>query len=419
MKNKSTPHRLRHTYPTVDHRPSTDNYWIDARQYQYPGKKSGEYLIKDRDKALAKAEEIAALVADRADTKPILDSIVVKKLNALGICENEALRQALANATKKNQTTSLAAVLEQFKEHKAPTQVAITKTTTLPFLEKWVNAMGPQTNINDLTLQTLIQTLKGVENPDTYNTRRKHLVNFFSVARIYKIIPENIAIYIPRKARAIDVQILTPEEAAKLLYTTYTAFTDPTMGSSMRAYYAIGMFAGIRPDEIKQLTWADIVLHKHTPPPMDWQRINLDEGDHIFISEAIAGSGNSRNVPIFPTLRAWLFTCPTRTGILVPDINDSLKTKGRASSAFSYRFKKSRRKAGFVLKNWPNDVLRHSFASYTLALTHNRAQLATMMGNSEDIIREHYKRHVSTEVANAFFAILPPDTASAAPPHDS
>ncbi len=276
---------------------------------------------------------IAALVADTAANTPNLPSSVLEKLESLGLCPYEILNKALASHQNEKKDASLRAAFAQFKAHKTPTLAPITITTTLPWLEKWVQTTGPETPIGDITLNHLMQTLEGVENPDTYNTRRKHLVNFFSVARRYKLVSENVAQGIPRKNRITNVQILTPEQATRLLLSTFTAFTDPAMGASMRAYYAIGLFAGVRPDELKQLTWEDITLRDEAPPPVDWQRLDLDTSDHIFLSEIIAGE--SRSAPIFPNLRAWLLTCSPRSGLIVPDINNSLAKKGRCSAAFS------------------------------------------------------------------------------------
>ena len=113
-------------------------------------------------------------------------------------------------------------------------------------------------------------------------------------------------------------------------------------------------------------------------------------------------------MPIFPNLREWLLTCPDWTGPIIPDVNNSLTLNGRCSAAFKYRFDVSRKKAGIARETRPKDVLRHCYGSYLLALTHNSAQLATLMGNSEDVIRSHYRRHVSSDAATAFFSIMPP-----------
>ena len=68
-----------------------------------------------------------------------------------------------------------------------------------------------------------------------------------------------------------------------------------------------------------------------------------------------------------------------------------------------------RRAAGWNVAGgapWPADVLRHSFASYWLAVHQDRARLAEMMGNSVEVIARHYRRPVPKEVGEAFFAKL-------------
>lgn len=61
---------------------------------------------------------------------------------------------------------------------------------------------------------------------------------------------------------------------------------------------------------------------------------------------------------------------------------------------------------GEARKTWPADVLRHSFASYWLAVHQDRARLAEVMGNSVEVIARHYRRPVPREVGEAFFTKL-------------
>jgi hypothetical protein len=118
MPNPCTPNRIRIEFPTVDYLPATDNFWIDARQHDYPGKKSGQYKFKDRDKALAKAEEIAALVADTQITAPNLPSSVLAKLESLGVCPYEILNRALAAHSSTAQITLLGQAHTEFLQFK-------------------------------------------------------------------------------------------------------------------------------------------------------------------------------------------------------------------------------------------------------------------------------------------------------------
>ena len=62
--------------------------------------------------------------------------------------------------------------------------------------------------------------------------------------------------------------------------------------------------------------------------------------------------------------------------------------------------------AGF--KTWPIDVLRHCYGSYWLAVHHDRARLAELMGNSLSVIKTHYRRAISEVTAREYW-ILPGD----------
>jgi hypothetical protein len=104
--NKFTPNRIRADFPTVDYLPATENFWIDARQFDYPGKKSGQYKFKDRDKALAKAEEIAALVADTQSTAPNLPSSVLAKLTAAPPRSLSSARHTPSSSNSRKARTS-------------------------------------------------------------------------------------------------------------------------------------------------------------------------------------------------------------------------------------------------------------------------------------------------------------------------
>jgi len=65
-----------------------------------------------------------------------------------------------------------------------------------------------------------------------------------------------------------------------------------------------------------------------------------------------------------------------------------------------------RRKAGII--DWPQDALRHSFASYHLA-KHGSADLtATQLGHrSTDMLFRHYRELVTKDDAEKFWAISP------------
>jgi integrase len=114
----------------------------------------------------------------------------------------------------------------------------------------------------------------------------------------------------------------------------------------------IGAFAGLRSSEIARL---------------DWKEVRLDAG----VVEVTAGKSKTasrRLVPISPNLRAWLARHTPKVGPIVPPNARKL-------------FDAARRRAK-LLDNWPDNGLRHSFASYRLAQTQKRKSTGSVRRKS-------------------------------------
>jgi hypothetical protein len=56
---------------------------------------------------------------------------------------------------------------------------------------------------------------------------------------------------------------------------------------------------------------------------------------------------------------------------------------------------------------WPQNCLRHSYATYRLAVTHDAARVALEMGNSPTMLFVNYRELVDQHDAKAWFAITP------------
>src|SRR5438093_5455642 len=80
-----------------------------------------------------------------------------------------------------------------------------------------------------------------------------------------------------------EVEILSPKEAAALMIAAAES-------RDLLAYHALGMFAGIRPEELLRLNWSDIDLAEH----------------HILIRPEVAKNHRRRIIEIEPNLAAWL-----------------------------------------------------------------------------------------------------------------
>ncbi len=116
----------------------------------------------------------------------------------------------------------------------------------------------------------------------------------------------------------------------------------------------------------------------------------------IIVGAAVAKKRSRRVVEINDTLAAWLTGYAKTKGPVVPlDSNRTLYA----------RLAKLAKAAG--LDHWPDNGLRHSCASYSLALTGDAVRVAYHLGNSADMIHRHYKALVSKADGERFFALRP------------
>ena len=258
MKEKTHPNRIRFDFPTVDYRPATDNYWVDARQHEYPGKKSGEYLLRDRDKALAKAEEIAALVADTQITTPNLPSSVLAKLESLGVCPYEILNRALAAHTSTAQITLLGQAHAEFLQFKESENIEPrSKLSVIKRVNHFVAHFGENTPLSAITLKQVEGYLNLTTSPGNFNTWRQHINAFYNFCvKKHRWIPENPVDRIPFKKVRLEVETFSPPQIESLLRATYVL--QAREGEMMRLYVVLGVFAGLRPEEAQRLRWEDI-----------------------------------------------------------------------------------------------------------------------------------------------------------------
>ena len=159
-------------------------------------------------------------------------------------------------------------------------------------------------------------------------------------------------------------RILTTDEADQLLKVV------PTI---CRAYLILGLYAGIRPEEITRL---------------DWKAVDLQTG-----TVAVDGKTRRRRIVTLETkAKALLAQCPLKAGRVAP-------------SASTLRRFKERGRAALGLKKWPQDLLRHSFGSYALALHGDAGKVATQMGNSSAVLLSHYHEPVTKAACELFWAV--------------
>lgn len=205
-------------------------------------------------------------------------------------------------------------------------------------------------------------------NPLTIRSHRARLSAFGEWLARRGYIPENpvryieIAQYDPRPPR-----VLTPEEAERVMRRA-----QEYRGGIFAPMFAIALFAGLRHGEIARLEWSDLRLEGDEP------MIRVGRGK-------IRGRRAIRIVPITPALVSWLTWA---------------KDKGLP---LFHRSSASRKVRAVV--DWQEDIARHSWISYRLALINDEAQVAREAGNSPDVIYRHYFQLVSLVSAKDYFSV--------------
>lgn len=210
----------------------------------------------------------------------------------------------------------------------------------------------------------------------------RDVTRFFNWCREQDMLPAGIQtapsrIPLPPKPKAIP-PIWHPSELRQML---------AALPPELAVYLAIASFAGLRPTEISK---------NDRRPSLKWSDIDLAAG-YIYVRPEVATKlRRPRYVPIVPCLAAWLTTLKPS-----PDFD------GRVCRTSPQAAIRAHLRAEGLPFRWPQDICRHSYISYQVALTGNRPQVAEWAGNTETIIRSHYQAPVKKETAEAYFAIFP------------
>lgn len=177
------------------------------------------------------------------------------------------------------------------------------------------------------------------------------------------------------------VEILTAAEVAHIL---------ETCPEDLLPYTAIGVFAGLRPKcELRKL---------------DWSEVNLEAG-FIEVKAHKSKTKRRRLVKIEPALAAWLQPYAKKSGPVVSPVNLRKRLEAHHRAAGFGTPAEASKNA--KLTPWKKNCLRHSFGSFWLAANQNVDACALQMGNSPEMIFEHYRELVRPREAEAFWALRP------------
>jgi integrase len=142
-------------------------------------------------------------------------------------------------------------------------------------------------------------------------------------------------------------------------------------------HIAIGLFAGLRRAELERLDWSEIDF----------------ESNLLEVKAAKSKTAQRRFATLQPNLHEWLLPGRKHRGLITPE-------------DFNKHFIQARKAAGIA--EWPDNALRHSFASYHLAHFKNAAATALELGHHDSRITfAHYRELVKPKEAERFWNIKP------------
>jgi integrase len=237
-------------------------------------------------------------------------------------------------------------------------------------LPRFATAFGDQTvaTITAKQIDNWLRTLR--VGSTTRNNFRRTLVMMFNHAIALGYATFNAAAK-TAKAKETDSPpgILAVQQTTRLLEAA---------SPELLPYVAIGAFAGLRRAEIERL---------------DWQDIHFDGEQLIEVTAQKSKTARRRFVKIQPNLREWLAPVRKHIGKVTP-------------ASLAKQFEALRKAAGVT--DWPDNALRHSFASYHLAHFKDAAALALEMGHTNaDMIFSHYRQLVRPKEAERYWNIKP------------
>jgi len=179
-------------------------------------------------------------------------------------------------------------------------------------------------------------------------------------------------IRVPAKAPGI----LSPDECERLLNAT---------GSGLVPSLAVQAFCGVRSAETLRLRWSDVDITR----------------GFVQVSAEHAKGARRRLIEMSENLKEWLLPYAHRSG----------KLWALSHVEFYRDLETARAKA--AIDKWPSNALRHSYASYHLALHQNAAALALQMGHtSQAMIFSNYREVVTRQDAERYWSIRPAQAAT-------
>jgi integrase len=266
---------------------------------------------------------------------------------------DELLKVKEADGASERYLSDLRSRLTQFSDSFDGKPVA---EIIVPQIDEWLRSLADRETGKRLS-------------PVTRNNFRRVLIVAFNFAKENGYCVGNPAER-SAKAKVIEtaVGILTIDQTARLLESA---------PAELVPYVAIGAFAGLRRAELERL---------------DWKEVDLQSG-LIEVIASKAKSARRRFVKIQTNLAKWLQPYAQLSGNVTPANYRELLDAAREAAG---------------IQDWPQNALRHSFASYHLARFNDAAALSLELGHTNsNLVFQHYRQLVKPKQAERYWKIVP------------
>ncbi len=295
----------------------------------------------------------------------------IDRLKPHGVTLTQAVDYYMQNAIRYEDAPTIKEITDQIIREKGKSG---RRNATIKELQYRYGDFCQKFGDRKLASITLDELTEYFESPAWGATSRDHFMTKVSMLYHYALkrewCGENLVKKLDRPSiEESEVVICKIEQAAKIL--------EHSGKHGIMVWAVLGLFAGIRPEEMNRLDWSDVNLAAKS----------------IRVPGRKAKTRTSRIVEIEDTLADWLVLCGKTSGPVIDVPN------------FNNRRKKLITEAG--IEQWTQDSLRHSYATYHLAKYQNEAKTALLSGNSVDVLYRHYRLLVSKEEAERFWALRP------------
>jgi integrase len=344
------------------------------------GSRAQRRSLSDGEKAVEEARSIVKNLARAEGEKTMVRSEDVvyfrecqKRLGSTPLHEAVAfyLRFHNVDAPKK----SLGAIIDEYIEDRNRRDLSTRYYESIRYetgvWKKWagartlqsltpdeINSFFDECRYGSVTKRNLLRTLKAIE---IFAAKKRYVPKDFDAASDRVSVPA---------IRKKTCSVFTPDELMRLFIV---------LNKSELAYVATMAFAGARRAE----------LERFAP-----QKIDLTE-NLARIDAEIAKKGSARVLELPQNLKEWLVLSD------LPAAGSLITTKKVANIS------SDKDRLASVGLEWKQNILRHSFCSYHLALHRNADLTSELAGNSPHMLKAHYKSLVTPAAASAWFNITP------------